>query len=78
MDGIAGVVRDVLTPHVGEPLAELTVRSAAIAIGKTAQDLHSDDMPRVIEAVRRMMSGVATQAHIDRAVLEIRSRTATA
>lgn len=74
MEGVAGVVRSVLTPRVGASLAEMTVRATAISLGKSSEDLDSNDLPALIERARQMLSGVATTAHIDAAVAEIQTQ----
>lgn len=73
MKGIAGSVRGVLAPHVGIPLAEIAVRTTAISLGKTAEDLDVSDIPALIERTRSIMSGVATSAAIDATLDEIRA-----
>lgn len=73
MQGIAGAVRSVLAPRIGDSLAEMTVRATAVSLGKTADDLNGADLDHLISRMRTMMSGVATQAHIDAACSEIRS-----
>lgn len=73
MDGIAGSVRGVLAPHVGGPLAEIAVRTTAISLGKTADDLTVADIPALMERTRSIMSGVATAACIDATLQQIQA-----
>lgn len=73
MQGIAGAVRSVLAPSIGDSLAEMTVRATAVSLGKTADDLSSADLEHLIARTRTMMAGVATNALIDVACAQIRS-----
>lgn len=76
MNGIAGTVRGVLEPHVGRPLAETAVRTTAISLGKTSEELTADDLPALLQQTSYIMSGVATQACIDVAIKQIMVETA--
>lgn len=76
MQGIAGRVRSVLEPHVGRPLAEMAVRTTAISLGKTSDDLQESDLPALMRQTAYIMSGVATQACIDTALRQMALETA--
>ncbi len=62
----------VLAPLVGKPATEICVRSSAMQIGKSAEQLGTDDL-EVLEAnIRRSLSAFASNALLDTAVGQIR------
>jgi hypothetical protein len=58
---------------IGMSLAEMTIRTTAISLGKTSEQLTRDDAGALIERAQVMMAGVATRAYIEAACDEIRA-----
>jgi hypothetical protein len=68
---IATSVTGILAPVVGQMVADTCVRATALSAGKTSDDLVRDDLPRLKENVRRLLSPIAPVVTIDALLGEI-------
>lgn len=64
-------MRGALEPYVGGMVADTCVRATALSLGKTADDLSSDDLPSVINSVRRLLAPVAAPAAIENVIASL-------
>jgi len=69
-------VLEVLDPLIGRSLAVMCVRSAAVSIGKPAENLDAADFARIEAHLRSSLSGITTADMLDVAVSQIRGRVA--
>lgn len=68
---VATAVTDALEPYVGHTVADTCVRATALSIGKTADTLSNEDLPRLEESVRRLLMPVAPGTTIDLVIIAI-------
>ncbi len=68
---VATAVTDALEPYVGHTVADTCVRATALSIGKTADTLSSEDLPRLEESVRKLLMPVAPGTTIDLVIIAI-------
>ncbi len=71
MADVPDLVVRVLTPYVGNMVADTCVRATALSIGKTRDDLSTVDLPALEENIRRLLTPVAPSTTIDRVLVEI-------
>lgn len=68
---VASHVTDVLEPYVGHMVADTCVRATALSMGKTADTLSRDDLPRLEESVRKLLVPIAPSAAIASVIEQI-------
>ena len=64
----------VLSPLVGRPAAEICMRSSAMKLGKSAEELRGADIETVAEQVRGTLGAFASKDLIEQAMADLRSR----
>lgn len=69
-------VISVLAPLVGRPAAEICIRSSAMQLGKSSEDLSAADLPVVVDNVRTKMRPFTTSDLLEGAIAEITRRVA--
>lgn len=74
MDNVSDAVQGTLEPYVGVAVANMCVRAAAAAAGKTAETLAVDDLPSVVQTIRNLLAPIAP-AHTIEVVCEDVLRT---
>lgn len=68
---LAESVVNILEPYVGRMVADTCVRATALSMGKSADELVSEDVPTLESNVRRLLGPVAPHATIDAILLQI-------
>lgn len=71
MGSLAESVVDILEPYVGRMVADTCVRATALSLGKSADELVTDDVSALETNVRRLLGPVAPHATIDNIVVMI-------
>lgn len=69
---IKDAVKQAVEPYVGAIVADTCVRATALAMGKTADDLDTTDLPKLESSIRHLLSPVAPPAVIDAAVASMK------
>lgn len=64
-------VIEVLEPFVGRMVADTCVRATALSLGKSGDELESDDLPALESNVRRLLGPIAPRETVDAIILEI-------
>lgn len=72
MGGLSAVAIRTLEPFVGPMAASTCVRATAIALGKTADELDTADLPDLERNVRRLLGPVAPASVIDQIIEDIK------
>lgn len=65
MGGLSEAAIAALDPLVGATAASTCVRGTALALGKTADDLDSADLPALAANIKRLLGPVAPESVID-------------
>lgn len=65
MGSLAESSLEVLEPYVGRMVADTCVRATTLSLGKSADDLVTDDVSALEADVRRLLGPVAPHATID-------------
>lgn len=68
---VASHVTEVLEPFVGRTVADTCVRATALSMGKTADTLSTEDLPRLGESVRKLLVPIAPAATIANVMQQI-------
>ena len=69
-------VVEVLSPYVGDTVADTCVRATALSLGKTADQIDTGDLGALEASVRRLLGPVAPSNVIDELLEEIREGAA--
>lgn len=73
---VASHITETLEPYVGRTVADTCVRATALSIGKTADTLSADDLPKLEDNVRRLLMPIAPSATIDAVMQRIQGGAA--
>lgn len=66
-------VMDAIAPLVGRPAATICLRSSAIRLGKTAEELCATDLPAIVEDIRASMRPFTTMELLESAIVQIKN-----
>lgn len=68
---LASAAIGALDPLVGAMAASTCVRATALSLGKTSEDLTTEDMSALEANIRRLLGPVAPSSVIDQVIAEI-------
>ena len=76
MGTISTRVIDVLSPYIGDTVADTCVRATALSLGKTADEITAEDMPALETSVRRLLGPVAPSNVVEELIEQIKEGVA--
>ncbi len=71
---VANVAIEILSPHVGDIVAKMCVKTAADSCGKTPDQLEVQDVPTLLRTVKMFLGPVAPHETVETLVARIDGR----